>query len=64
MRYRHDKNQSKKGSSELLSGWNTFIKRLNVSIYKTKNMLSIIPIDTLASVWNIKQLLDIDIKAK
>lgn len=42
-------------------GWITFIKKLNVSIYKTKNMLSIIPIDTLSSVWNIKQLLDIDI---
>jgi hypothetical protein len=40
--------------------WLKFIKSLNVSIYKTKNMLTIIPRDVLASVWNIRQLLDIE----
>ena len=40
--------------------WLKFVKTLNVSIYKTKNMLTIIPRDVLASVWNIRQLLDIE----
>lgn len=39
--------------------WIPFIRRLNTSIYKTKNMLTIIPRDVLASVWNIQKLLDI-----
>ena len=40
--------------------WIPFIKKVNTSIYKTKNMLTIIPRDVLASVWNIQQLLEIN----
>lgn len=36
-----------------------FESRLNQTIYKTKNMLSIIPKEVLASLDNIQQLLDI-----
>ena len=39
------------------------IKKMNVEIYKTKNMLSIIPIKILASLPNIKQLLNISKKS-
>ena len=39
--------------------WIPFEKRLNQTIYKTKNMLSIIPKEVLASLANIHKLLDI-----
>lgn len=39
--------------------WIPFEKRLNQTIYKTKNMLSIIPKEVLASLTNIHKLLDI-----
>ena len=39
--------------------WIPMIKRMNVEVYKTKNMLSIIPVQILASQPNIKELLNI-----
>ena len=38
------------------------INKLNIEIYKTKNILSIIPVQILASLPNIKTLLKISIK--
>ena len=35
------------------------IRRMNIEIYKTKNMLSIIPLQILASQPNIRILLNI-----
>ena len=40
--------------------WIPFVKNLNSIIYKTKNMLSIIPKEILASLSNIDKLLDMD----
>ena len=40
--------------------WIPFIRKLDMAIYKTKNMLTIIPRDVLASVFNIQKLLDIN----
>ena len=40
--------------------WVPFVKNLNSIIYKTKNMLRIIPKEVLASISNIDKLLDID----
>ena len=40
--------------------WVPFVKNLNSIIYKTKNMLRIIPKEVLASVSNIDKLLNID----
>ena len=37
------------------------IKRMNITIYKTKKMLSIIPIHILASQENISGLLNLEI---
>lgn len=42
------------------SVWKPFEMRLNNAIYKTKNMLSIIPIEVLVSIKNIDILLEID----
>ena len=42
--------------------WVPKIKVMNIEIYKTKNMLSIIPVQILASLPNIKKLLNISIK--
>ena len=42
--------------------WMPMIKKMDIEIYKTKNMLSIIPVQILASQPNIKQLLNISIK--
>ena len=42
--------------------WIPMIRTLNVEIYKTKNMLSIIPVQILASLPNIRELLDISYK--
>ena len=42
--------------------WIPKIKNMNVEIYKTKNMLSIIPVQILASLPNIKKLLNISTK--
>jgi ABC-type proline/glycine betaine transport system permease subunit len=39
--------------------WVPFEKQLNQTIYKTKNMLCIIPKEVLASLTNIHKLLDI-----
>ena len=41
--------------------WIPFVRKLNSIIYKTKNMLSIIPKEVLASISNIEKLLDIKI---
>lgn len=41
--------------------WLPMIKRMNIAIYKTKKMLSIIPISILASQENINGLLNIEI---
>ena len=41
--------------------WFPMIRRMNNEIYKTKNMLSIIPVQILASHPNIKELLNISI---
>jgi len=41
--------------------WLPMIKKLNITIYKTKKMLSIIPIHILASQENINRLLNIEI---
>ena len=38
------------------------IQTRNIEIYKTKNMLSIIPVKILASQPNIRELLDISTK--
>ena len=38
------------------------INKLNIEIYKTKNILSIIPVQILASLPNIKTLLKISLK--
>jgi hypothetical protein len=35
------------------------IRRMNIEIYKTKNMLSILPLQILASQPNIRELLNI-----
>lgn len=43
-----------------ISIWKPFEMRLNNAIYKTKNMLSIIPIEVLVSIKNIDVLLEID----
>ena len=43
--------------------WIPMIRTLNLEIYKTKNMLSIIPAQILASQPNIKELLNISIKS-
>jgi hypothetical protein len=43
--------------------WLPLIKTLNLEIYKTKKMLSIIPLQILASHPNIKELLNITIKS-
>ena len=40
--------------------WVPFVKNLNSIIYKTKNMLRIIPKEVLASISNIDKLLNID----
>lgn len=42
--------------------WIPMIRTLNIEIYKTKNMLSIIPVQILASLPNIRELLDISYK--
>ena len=42
--------------------WIPMINSLNIEIYKTKNMLSIIPVQILASQPNIKELLNISTK--
>ena len=42
--------------------WIPTIKTMNDEIYKTKNMLTIIPVQILASLTNIKKLLNISIK--
>jgi hypothetical protein len=42
--------------------WIPFIRSLNSIIYKTKNMLSIIPKEVLASLSNIEKLLGIEKK--
>ena len=42
--------------------WLPMINSLNIEIYKTKNMLSIIPVQILACQPNIKELLDISTK--
>ena len=42
--------------------WIPMIRRLNIEIYKTKNMLGIIPVQILASLPNIRELLDISYK--
>ena len=38
--------------------WVPFVNTLNKNIYRTKNMLSIIPIEVLSSISNIDILLD------
>jgi hypothetical protein len=43
--------------------WFPDIQKLNIEIYKTKKMLSIIPIQILASHPNIRELLNISIKS-
>lgn len=43
----------------ILLYWVPKIKKMNVEIYKTKNMLSIIPVQILASLPDIKNLLNI-----
>lgn len=43
-----------------ISIWKPFEMRLNNAIYKTKNMLSIIPIEVLVTIKNIDVLLEID----
>ena len=43
--------------------WLPMIKRMNITIYKTKKMLSIIPINILAAQENITGLLNIEIDA-
>ena len=48
-------------SLSFLIYWLPMIKRLNITIYKTKKMLSIIPIHILASQENINGLLNIEI---
>ena len=47
----------------ILFYWIPKIKLMNNEIYQTKNMLSIIPIQILASLPNIKKLLNIAIKS-
>ena len=42
--------------------WIPTIRRLNIEIYKTKNMLAIIPVHILASLPNIRELLNISNK--
>ena len=42
--------------------WIPFIRTLNMEIYKTKNMLTIIPVQILASLPNIRELLNISNK--
>ena len=42
--------------------WIPLIRRLNIEIYKTKNMLAIIPVQILASLPNIRELLNISYK--
>ena len=39
--------------------WVPFVNKLNSTIYRTKNMLTIIPIEVLSSISNIEKLLDI-----
>ena len=39
--------------------WIPMVKKMNIEVYKTKNMLSIIPVQILASQPNIKELLNI-----
>ena len=43
--------------------WLPLIKTLNLEIYKTKKMLTIIPLQILASHPNIKELLNISVKS-
>ena len=40
--------------------WIPFLRNLNSIIYKTKNMLSIIPKEVLANLSNIDKLLDME----
>ena len=40
--------------------WVPFVRNLNLIIYQTKNMLSIIPKEVLANISNIDKLLDLD----
>ena len=47
-------------SLSFLIYWLPMIKRMNITIYKTKKMLSIIPIHILASQENINGLLNIE----
>ncbi len=42
--------------------WIPMIRVLNMEIYKTKNMLTIIPVQILASLPNIRELLNISNK--
>ena len=44
--------------------WLPMIKNMNITIYKTKKMLSIIPIHILSSQENINGLLNIEIDTK
>ena len=46
--------------SLFLFGWKRYELNLNETIFKTKKMLSIIPIETLMKVKNIKNILEID----
>ena len=50
-------------SLSFLIYWLPMIKRMNITIYKTKKMLSIIPIRILASQENINGLLNIETDA-
>ena len=45
--------------SSILFYWSPKVKKMNVEIYKAKNMLSIIPVQILISLPNIKKVLNI-----